>query len=214
LKLFSFQGIVTKINFSLYLGIIYISFLLGAFGGKDAIIFWKSLAFAISVYALVLVHEYGHALMAKKLGYQVKEIELFMIGGIARMNVGPLSKGGLLVFSAGPAVSAGLSIILGVIVLATGSAKTLFQINTAILIFNLIPIYPLDGGRILNQLFLKTFSGNIERAKSASLFLSHVLAVALLALGVMSFQIILIIVSVLLLFFSRKIMDAEFRPRT
>lgn len=114
--------------------------------------------FCIMLFFVVL-HEYGHCWAARKLGWDVESITLYPIGGIARIcfkHVNP--KHEIFVALAGPAVSMILSLlclggVIGSAYLDNGNLLFLFLIlflnNTIILLFNMLPIFPSDGGRVL-----------------------------------------------------------------
>jgi Zn-dependent protease/CBS domain-containing protein len=124
----------------------------------------RELAFVLALFACVLLHEMGHALMAKRFGVRTREIVLYPIGGVARLERMPGGWAELLIALAGPAVNvviaAGLSVVLlarGVPVdvsraapMMTGDlVDKLFAINVMLVVFNMIPAFPMDGGRVL-----------------------------------------------------------------
>ena len=116
------------------------------------------------LFGCVLLHELGHALMARRYGVNTREIVLTGIGGIARlerMPERPLHE--MMVALAGPAVNVVLATLVGVFLLQrheswdaiteaalAGSAlEFLFYVNVVMFFFNLIPAFPMDGGRVL-----------------------------------------------------------------
>lgn len=127
-------------------------------------IFWI-IIFVLALFLCVVLHEFGHALAAQKYGIQTKDIVLYPIGGIARLEKLPEDpKQELWVAIAGPLVNIGLFIILSTILSITGfDLENLEEIkinpNTIILylasanlvlaLFNLLPAFPMDGGRVL-----------------------------------------------------------------
>jgi len=118
-------------------------------------------AFAI-LFAVVLLHELGHSVVAQRLGVRVVDITLWPLGGIARMSAMPeSSRVEGLVAVAGPLVNFALAALaLGVLLALgpdaqSGGAHALdqfLQANLALGLFNLIPAFPTDGGRILRAL--------------------------------------------------------------
>lgn len=107
------------------------------------------------VFGSVLLHELGHALAGRRFGIQTRDITLYPFGGVARMEMGrlrPLPE--LFVSLAGPAVNLGLAALgLGLMVLGLPLGQELLIINLGLGLFNLLPAYPMDGGRVLRALF-------------------------------------------------------------
>ena len=111
---------------------------------------------SIGFFASILLHELGHAVQARREGIPVDGITLWVFGGVARMTGQPPSAGAeLRVALAGPAVSVllGCAFLLAALALplpatVDGTAFWLGQMNLYLLIFNLLPAFPLDGGRV------------------------------------------------------------------
>lgn len=123
--------------------------------------------FILAVFGCVLVHEFGHALTAKHFGIQTRDITLLPIGGVARLERIPEDpKQELLVTLAGPAVNIVIAAALylalpmigtgapwGTITLTSGSfGERLMLFNVMMVVFNMIPAFPMDGGRALRAL--------------------------------------------------------------
>lgn len=133
--------------------------------GRNIFNFIYTLVFVLSIFICITLHELGHALTAKYFHYYTKDITLLPIGGMARMDEIPENpKHELLVALAGPAVNILISLLLYPLVYWFGNIPTflttlfdsgdtvLFSILTTNLIlafFNLIPAFPMDGGRAL-----------------------------------------------------------------
>ncbi len=113
-------------------------------------------AFLLAVFGSVLLHELGHALTARLFGVPTRQIVLTPIGGVAEIEAGDLRpRDELFIALAGPAVSLGLGAILLVIAGTIGTLSPfgfvagLAWANLAIGLFNLVPAFPMDGGRVL-----------------------------------------------------------------
>ena len=109
-------------------------------------------------FVCVIVHEFGHALVARFLGVRVIDVTVWPLGGMARMEDVPVSGGyEVAIAAAGPLVNLGLAgTLLGIDWLLgraglghTGALELLAAVNLLIAGFNLIPAFPLDGGRLL-----------------------------------------------------------------
>ncbi len=131
------------------------------------------LASALLLFASILAHEVGHAVVARRRGIEVQEIDLWLLGGVARMSGRPQSPDDELRFAlAGPLVTAVVTCVFGLLALlvppsapAALRALILYQVevNALILGFNLIPAFPLDGGRVARALLWRR-SGDIVSA--------------------------------------------------
>ncbi|ADV64268.1 peptidase M50 [Isosphaera pallida ATCC 43644] len=135
---------------------------------------FQAVVFILSLFGCVLLHELGHALAARRYGIPTEDITLMIIGGVARlrkMPENPLHE--LVVALAGPAVNLVIALVLifsglGVrierddhlhvseIVFNNGPLGYLLIANVMLMIFNLIPAFPMDGGRVLRALLAMT----------------------------------------------------------
>jgi Zn-dependent protease len=119
-----------------------------------------------ALFACVLLHEFGHILMARRFGVRTPDVILLPIGGVARLERIPDEpRQELLIALAGPAVTLAIVVVLYAL-LAPGGAtltlgpldpdgpflETLMQVNLYLLLFNLFPAFPMDGGRVLRAL--------------------------------------------------------------
>ncbi len=136
-----------------------------ALGSASAVIFVLLLFFC------VVLHEFGHALAAKGYGINTPDITLLPIGGVARLERIPEEpKQELVIAAAGPAVTAIIALCLFVVIAARGGIGittslhsddllvNIFKINVYLLLFNLIPAFPMDGGRVLRALLATRLS--------------------------------------------------------
>ncbi|WP_165065875.1 site-2 protease family protein [Paludisphaera rhizosphaerae] len=131
----------------------------------------ENLPLVLAMFGCVLLHEFGHALTARRFGIETADITLYPIGGVARLTRMPRAPGvELLIALAGPAVNlaiaAGLCLTLGVgsVVGAGGFMANLLVMNLVLAAFNMIPAFPMDGGRVLRALL----GGWVGRGKATS----------------------------------------------
>jgi Zn-dependent protease len=120
----------------------------------------------IAVFACVLFHEFGHILMARRFGVRTPDVILLPIGGVARLERIPDEpRQELLIALAGPAVTLAIAAVLTLLVWIQGNHAALLSFNVNqpflpwlasaniwLLLFNLIPAFPMDGGRVLRAL--------------------------------------------------------------
>jgi Zn-dependent protease len=149
------------------------------------------------VFGSVLAHELGHALTARRFGVGTREILLLPIGGVALLEgEAERPRHDLLIALAGPAVSLVLGgVAWGLSLLTSGDLFWLLaEINLALGLFNLVPAFPLDGGRVVRA-GLTRWMGR-TRATSAAARLGRLIAVALVALAAIDGQWLLGLVGV------------------
>ena len=146
---------------------------------------------AIMLFVSVLLHELGHAVVALRYKIPVRSITLFLFGGIAQIGAEPPSAiAEFFIAIAGPLVSlvlavffyAAQSLVAGVEPLF-GLAKYLAYINMALVLFNLIPGYPLDGGRVLRAV-VWAITGNMNRSTLIAANVGRLFAFLLIFAGV------------------------------
>lgn len=128
---------------------------------------FSGVGFVLVVFFIVALHELGHALAAKSYGIQTRDITLLPIGGVARLDHMPEKpREEFVVALAGPAVNVVLAAAFGIgltvshgwspasELASTGGhwIERLFYVNVALVLFNLIPAFPMDGGRVLRAL--------------------------------------------------------------
>jgi Zn-dependent protease len=201
ITLFHFRGIKVTVDWSwfivLFLVIIFMTRqfedLLGGSGGEPFVL---ALLAAVGFFGSILLHEFGHAVVAMRNGIGISSIQLWIFGGMARMDREADSpRTELKVALAGPAVTAAIAVVLGAVgvivaswggfeeavLLESGSDVSgvmalvawLVTINLLILVFNLLPAFPMDGGRVAraiawwksgNRNSATRFAANLGRA--------------------------------------------------
>jgi Zn-dependent protease len=125
---------------------------------------WNALEY-LALFLIVMLHEYGHALACRQVGGTANQIVLWPLGGVAYVNPPPRPGATLWSIAAGPLVNLALLPILSILGKLNRSLgwaqampnahallRAIWVINLVLLIFNMLPIYPLDGGQILRSL--------------------------------------------------------------
>ncbi len=151
----------------------------------------------LGLFACVILHELGHAIVAKHYKLPISQITLFIFGGVAEIKKEPQNpKVEFLMAIAGPIVSIFLALSMyfltkigehsGWPVEVVGITSYLAMINTAIVIFNLIPAFPLDGGRVFRAI-LWWWKKNLSWATQISTRLGSGFGFALIFIGILSF---------------------------
>lgn len=180
LYLGTFSGIKVYIHWTFLILIGWIFLMHSRAGHGYSAGLW-GVAFILALFACVVLHEFGHALTAKRYKIQTKDITIYPIGGIASLESMPEKPGQeLLVALAGPAVNVVIAVALWIYLRSAGvmpdlaSLKTaehmqnlpfafnLFAANIALAVFNLVPAFPMDGGRVLRAIL----AFRMDRAKA------------------------------------------------
>jgi len=168
--------------------------------GQQQSAYWLVSVIAVVLfYVSLLSHELGHAIVARRLGVKVDGITLWIFGGVARLRGDAATPGTeVKIAIAGPLVSLALSILFGAAtfaldatggpVLVEGGIAWLAGTNAMLLLFNLIPAFPLDGGRLLRA-WLWQRSGDRYRATSGAARLGRICAFLMIGLGLLSLLI-------------------------
>jgi stage IV sporulation protein FB len=192
-------GTVVKVHvtFLLLLGLFLVA------GGVAAVLL------ILAVFACVVAHEFGHILMARRFGVRTPDVILLPIGGVARLERMPERPSQeLLVALAGPAVTLALAALFYVILRGTGAAPSLvpsltiegtsllddlYRINVVLLLFNLIPAFPMDGGRVLRALLASRMG--LPRATRMAASVGQILAFGLGFAALMSGNMLLLLIA-------------------
>ncbi len=209
LQLGVISGIPVRVHFSFLLLVLLVG-LWGASSGQPA---WFAVLYLGLIFACVVLHELGHALMARRYGVQTEEIVLTPIGGLARLDRMPSGVAELMIAIAGPLVNLALAALLLVVGLGLdlpldptiqeGPAALyglLLLSNLALFAFNLLPAFPMDGGRILRSL-LSLMVGDDEATRFAALLGQMIAALlALLAIFGPGQNLVLLLIALFVFF--------------
>jgi stage IV sporulation protein FB len=176
-------------------------------GGAAAAV--DTVGFVIAVFACVLLHELGHALVARRYGITTPDITLLPIGGLARLSRIPDNPTEEIVIAiAGPLVNV---VIAGVLILLfhgyfdsaavlspenpqPGFIDRLVTVNIVLVLFNLIPAFPMDGGRVLRALL--AYRLGRRRATEIAARIGQALAFAFGFFGLISADAILVFIAI------------------
>ncbi|MBK8654431.1 MAG: site-2 protease family protein [Haliscomenobacter sp.] len=208
-RIATFLGIPLRLHWSFGLVFLYVLYL-GRGEAWDWLAMAWAMGFVLALFTCVTLHEYGHAIMARRFGVPTRDIVLSPIGGIARLDrlpSKPMQE--LLIALAGPLVNVGIAALLGLSFFSY-SAETrellfrglilrehnyllpqlsfwsyflisLFFVNVLLALFNLLPAFPMDGGRVFRAL-LSFWLGRLK-ATFAAARLGQVFALGFVANG-------------------------------
>jgi Zn-dependent protease len=160
----SYFGIPVRIHFTFPLILILFGAQAWSEGGLPAAV--RAVVLILAVFICVILHEFGHSLQVKRFGIRVRDIVLLPIGGMARADRIPEKPWQEIVVAiSGPAINFILAAVLYLVMEIRGRppdiesdfVTNLLVINLFLGIFNLIPAYPMDGGRILRGLLALKF---------------------------------------------------------
>lgn len=205
LKLGRFLGIDVYLHFTflLVLGILAAAHWLPERSAGAAL---AGVLFFAAIFLCVLLHEFGHALAARRFGVGTRDITLLPIGGVARLDRmpdKPVQEFWIAV--AGPAVNVAIAVVLAAWLTITGSwaafstlstaagpfAERLLAVNIFLVLFNLLPAFPMDGGRVLRSLLAMRLE--YARATRIAGRIGQGMAIVFGAIGLVSNPMLLII---------------------
>jgi stage IV sporulation protein FB len=190
-------GTEIRIHITFLLFLVWIFAASYASGGSDAA--WRGLLFMLLLFACVLLHEFGHIFTARVFGVQTPDVTLLPIGGVARLERIPEDPWQeFLIAIAGPAVNVVIAVLLialagaditgGNVAVVENAGVSMIDrlaaVNLFLALFNLIPAFPMDGGRILRALL--GIKLGFVRATEVAASIGQVVAFALGFIGLFS----------------------------
>ncbi|HLT94408.1 MAG TPA: site-2 protease family protein [Membranihabitans sp.] len=215
--------IPVKVHWSFALLLIYVIYV-GQQLGMSTFAIINFFYFTLLIFVCVVLHEFGHALTARKYGIGTQDILITPIGGLARLDrlpENPLHE--MVVAVAGPLVNVAIAGLIAMYLYFSGTGfdiigdeKAVFEhfsnfpalllyLNVVLVLFNLIPAFPMDGGRILRAL-ISIFQGRKKGTLIAS-WIGRILAIGFLAFGLYENHLGLIFIGIFVYFAAR----AEYR---
>ena len=174
LRIATIAGIPVRLHITFLLFLVWIFIA----GGKD----WPMVLLVVLVFLCVVLHEFGHALVAQRFGVQTRDITLYPIGGVAMLQGRPKPYQEFWIALAGPAVNVIIALGLTAYLMLTAHALPNFEIgldprgglienlwraNVWLPLFNMIPAFPMDGGRVLRA-FLGFFLPEVRATQIAA----------------------------------------------
>lgn len=211
LNIGSISGIKIKIHWSFFFLLLWIMLdQIRIQASMEAFLF--NIAFVLIIFLCVVLHELGHASAARRFGVKTKKITLYPIGGVASLEKIPeVPKQELLVAIAGPLVNLVIALVLYFIIpvsqytnqdfndllllLNDFTLKTLllytFVANLSLFVFNLIPAFPMDGGRVFRALLAMVMDR--VKATRVAVIVGQFIAVVLLFIGLLYNPILIFI---------------------
>ncbi len=197
----SILGIRVDIHFSLFLIVAFLTWSLATGFLPDRYPLWSvttywttGLVCALSLFVSVLLHELAHSLVARGRGYRVEGITLFLLGGVS--SIASDSRRAFDDFAisvVGPLSSLAIALIIGVVVIMSGGGSPAYAaieyvaiINLLLGLFNMLPAFPLDGGRVLRAA-IWAVTGSYRRASGIATRSGQIAGILLAVFGV--FQI-------------------------
>lgn len=214
-KLLAVRGIDLRLHITFPLVLILAAFQFGALTGSAAGGVFGVVAVTI-LFVLVTLHELGHSIAAQRFGIEVKQIVLSPIGGVAQLAEMPEDpRQELVIAAAGPAVNFAAAFIMAVFAIAAGMGvpsvgamlpnlgsgslfaellEYVFAANLFLALFNLLPAFPLDGGRILRALLAMRLE--YAQATKMAANVGRIAAILLGIYGLLNGGIMLVLIAV------------------
>jgi Zn-dependent protease/CBS domain-containing protein len=204
LKLFDVGGTAVRIHPTFFLLLAWVAAIYWLQGGAEAA--FEGILYITTLFACVVLHEFGHILAARRYGIRTPYVTLLPIGGVASMERMPETPSQEIVVAlAGPVVNLAIAIMLFLVLGARFDLSQLVQLeqaqstllgrvaaaNVALFVFNLIPAFPMDGGRVLRAL-LATALGYTTATRVAA-WIGQGLAAVFAFLGLLGNPLLILI---------------------
>jgi len=171
-KLIRVAGIDVKIHGTFFLILLYFGWL--GFESRQLPGAIESVALVMVLFLCVVLHEFGHSLMARRFGIHTPDITLLPIGGVARLERSPeTARQEFLISLAGPSVNIVIALLLLPFKSSSDTVWWLWRINLVLVVFNLLPAFPMDGGRVLRaglQMFMPRLKATTIAARVGQVF--------------------------------------------
>jgi len=190
-KLFDFLGTPVELSFWFFL-----------------LFLWMPVSWVIAIFISVLIHELAHAYVAIRKGWQVYGVRVDLFTGSAAVDTNIHERDSIPVVAAGPLSNLALSVIsipLYLIFAETNPVfanfiNVFFVVNIFMFFFNILPIYPMDGGRLLKDFLFLKMKNNRRLAKKIAGSVSLLFSVALLVYSISVMATIMILFSALFIY--------------
>jgi Zn-dependent protease/CBS domain-containing protein len=198
-------GVPVRLHFTFVLLLIFLV-ALGARGGQSGLL---NVVYILALFASVVLHELGHVSVSRRYGIQTSEIVLYPIGGVARLERNPKPREELWIAFAGPAVNVLIAVAIGAWLVFTGAdnvdpwavasptdANLLARIaigNVILALFNMIPAFPMDGGRVLRAFLARFMPEDVATRRAAAT--GRVFAILIGLYGLLSAQFMLLFIA-------------------
>jgi Zn-dependent protease len=197
-------GVPVRFHFTFVLLIVFLTVM--GVGGKQSNLMYA--LYIVGLFASVILHELGHALVGRRYGVRTVEIVMFPIGGVARLEKNPKPSQELWIALAGPLVNLLIAgALFGYLYFANQlvAIETLFDPSDSNLAeriafgnlilagFNLLPAFPMDGGRVLRAILARSQSEDEATRKAASA--GRMLAIGMGLYGLLSMQFMLVFIA-------------------
>jgi Zn-dependent protease/CBS domain-containing protein len=202
------SGIDVRIHLTFFLLLAFVGYASYESGGLPGA--WAGISFILLLFFCVLLHEFGHAFAARAFGIRTPDITLLPIGGVARLERMPRNPWQELVVAvAGPAVNVVIALVLFFVlgqfidlreiftVDRIGAGQVLAKlmvVNVWLVLFNLVPAFPMDGGRILRALLAMKLRH--DKATKIAALIGQGVAVLFAGLGIFSGNFLLLLIAV------------------